>query len=264
MNLFNNFQTKSKEVIFKLYQLHRISLSSVWMGFSFIFLLFILAVLIGEFHYMDNFNLIFEPSDDIRYALDDNFYLTFFPFTLFIFLFFGFHYFPFYFLIYLKYYIDIRYSRYYSSYILQYEFNRRYPKSIFYVRNFRGLKRIYLESHSSSLPSDNFIYKIVFDSIGCNSNNKFYRNLRNNFQLTLIENTEKHRYNLDYIFEKMGDNRFFCLEQSKISFSKPSFTSFIKENLFLVNEETKYIFLTEYEFYFLFKPAPVYIKESED
>lgn len=264
MNLFNNFQTKSKEVFFKLYQLHRISISSNWMGISFVFLLFILAILIGEFHYMDNLNLIFKPFVDILYALDDYYLTEFFVFTLFSFLFFGFHYFPIYFLICLNYYIDIRYSRYYSSLILQYKFNRRYPKSIFYVRNFRRLKRIYLESHSSSLPSDNFIYKIVFDSIGCNSDNKFYRNLRNEFQLTLMENNEKHRYDLDLIFEEMGDNRFFCLEQSTTSISKPSFTSFFKKNLFLGNEETKYVFLTEYEFYYMFNPAQVYLTESVD
>ena len=129
------------------------------------------------------------------------------------------------------------------------------PHNMFFIemKTIRSGYKLKEFSHSTW---DDFLYKIVFDT------NWPFR--KDEFHYSLLENIENEKYDLDLIYAKMGKNRFFCLEQSNKIPRKPSLNAFSNQNLFINTRFKKYVFLTEYEFYYCFKPAPVFINESEE
>ena len=147
-------------------------------------------------------------------------------------------------------------------------FNNYYkPRNIFFISNKINSRRItlgqtYLEQEffSKKVYDYNGLLKIVFDSekdiseFHHLSEFHFKNNPCKDELRILLENRRNSEFYIDYVLKKMGGNRFFCLETEKHNINHVSKENF---NLYSFSNEREFIFVTEYELYYYFNPAPV-------
>lgn len=164
-------------------------------------------------------------------------------------------------------YAHIRHSRFMfssksesSTNYLTYNKSNNDPCNVFLIRNKISLNRFYLEDYFevkrrgvfSLRDSDNGYFKIVFDS------SRNYNINEDNF-LNFIIKKEFEDFkipDIKSIFKRMGNNRFFCFER-KYTYSLNEIDAI--HNKFSFSNEREFIFVTEYELYYYFNPAPVYV-----
>ena len=139
------------------------------------------------------------------------------------------------------------------------------PYNVFLIRNKISLNRFYLEDSFevrrrgvfNLRDSDNGYFKIVFDSL-------HYYNINEDNFLNFIKKKEFEDikiFDIKSIFKRMSNNRFFCFER-KYTYSLNEIDAI--HNKYSFSNERDLVFVTEYELYYYFKPAPVFINESEE